>query len=473
MTMIHNVKNALVFLVLLLFVTVFQTAEAAMTVEQCTALNAATASEAQKEECKGILTQIDQQILVQQRLVEEKQAERQSLERDIDIIEAQIKKSQLGIQARSIAIRQLSEQIGQKEGIIDILTERQSKQRQSVAALLRKTEEEDDFSLIEVMLANESLSEFFSDFEDYRTINNSLKDSLQVLSGIQQDTHDQKRSLEDKQQEEAKAKQLQEAEKATIQAKESEKNQILKVTKGQEAAYQEHLAQTQRTAAQLRQALFQLAGGGGRIPFTEAVSLAKFAGAKTGISPAFILAILEQESEFGANIGQCTYDQVVQGKPTMGPGSVPVFTVMADVLGFDMKSQMVSCPISYGGTRYGWGGAMGPSQFIPSTWALYGGYVNTGNDTYVYDSNSDAIKQIMSKNAPSNPFHNQDAFVATALLMRDNGATGGTYNAEWTAAIRYYSGWNGINNPKNHFYGDQVMERKARLEAEIKTLDNG
>lgn len=441
--------------------------------DYCTRLNAATASESDKTDCKALLGEIDKQILAQQQLVEKKQNERQSLERDIDILEAQIKKSQLGIQARSLAIRQISEQIGEKEGIIEILTERQNKQKQSVSALIRKTEEIDDHSLVEVLLANKSFSEFFSDFEDYRTINNSLRESLQVLSGIKTDTAEQKQSLEEKQQEEARQKKLQEEERAAIQVKEREKNQILEVTKGEEAAYQAHLAQTQRTAAQLRAALFDLAGGGGRIPFTEAVSLAKFAGAKTGVAPAFILAILEQESEYGANIGQCTYNQLVQNKPVMGPGSVPVFTVMADVLGFDINTQAVSCPISYGGVRYGWGGAMGPSQFIPSTWALYGGYVNTGDDKYVYDSNQDAIRQLIGNNTPSSPFRNQDAFLATSLLMRDNGATSGSYKAEWTAAIRYYSGWNGINNPKNHFYGDQVMERKARLEAEIKTLDAG
>lgn len=446
---------------------------AAVTVDYCTRLNAATASESDKTDCKALLGEIDKQILAQQQLVEKKQNERQSLERDIDILEAQIKKSQLGIQARSLAIRQISEQIGEKEGIIEILTERQNKQKQSVSALIRKTEEIDDHSLVEVLLANKSFSEFFSDFEDYRTINNSLRESLQVLSGIKTDTAEQKQSLEEKQQEEARQKKLQEEERAAIQVKEREKNQILEVTKGEEAAYQAHLAQTQRTAAQLRAALFDLAGGGGRIPFTEAVSLAKFAGAKTGVAPAFILAILEQESEYGANIGQCTYNQLVQNKPVMGPGSVPVFTVMADVLGFDINTQAVSCPISYGGVRYGWGGAMGPSQFIPSTWALYGGYVNTGDDKYVYDSNQDAIRQLIGNNTPSSPFRNQDAFLATSLLMRDNGATSGSYKAEWTAAIRYYSGWNGINNPKNHFYGDQVMERKARLEAEIKTLDAG
>lgn len=465
--------GVVVFLVTLVVWGPMVATEAAVTIDFCTALNAATASDDEKKECTALLSQIDQQILVQQELVERKQTERQSLERDIDILEAQIKKSQLGIQSRSIAIRQLSEQIGDKETVLKILTERQDKQRLSVASLLRKTEEFDDSSLVELLLTKQNFSEFFADFEDYRTINNSLRESLQVLSGIKQDTHTQKQSLEDKQVEEAKQKKLQEEEKATIEEKEKEKNGILEVTKGEEAVYQAHLAQTQRTASQLRAALFQLAGGGGRIPFPEAVRLAKFASQQTGVSASFILAILEQESEFGSNIGQCTYDQMVEGKATMGPGSVPVFTVMADVLGFDIKSQMVSCPISYGGTRYGWGGAMGPSQFIPSTWALYGGYVNTGNDVYEYQAGSDAIRQLLGTNTPSNPFRNQDAFLATSLLMRDNGATTQTHEAEWTAAIRYYAGWNGINNPKNHFYGDQVMERKDRLEAEIRTLDAG
>ena len=441
---------------------------AAMTVDECSKISGATASEAVKSECKALLSQIDQQILAQQRLVEQKQAERQSLERDIGLLEAEIKKSQLGIQARSIAIRELNDQIGDKAKVVSVLDERSDRQKQYIGDLLRKTQQIDDNSLVELVLANRNFTEFFADFEDYRTINDSLRESLLVLAEIRADTLDQKRSLEEKQDEEARQKQLQEAEKANIEAKESEKSQILEVTKGQEAVYQEHLAQSQRTAAQLRAALFNLAGGGGRIPFTEAVSLAKFASSKTGVSASFILAILEQESEYGANIGQCTYDQVSNGRAAMGPGSVPVFKVMSEILGFDIKTQKVSCPLSYG-----WGGAMGPSQFIPSTWALYGGYVNDGNDKYTYVASQDSIRQLLGNDVPSSPFRNQDAFLATALLMRDNGAVAGSYNAEWTAAIRYYSGWNGVSNPRNHFYGDQVMQRKARLDAEIHTLDAG
>jgi len=419
------------------------------------------------------LQAVEKQILAQQVLLEDKQLERQSLERDVDILEAQINKAQLGIQARNYAIEQLTDQIGEKEEVIIILNERMAKQRDSIGELVRKTQEVDEFSLVELLLSNQNFSEFFSDFESYRTISDSLSESLRALETIKADTHLQVNSLEEKQEKEAELKRLQEQEKNNIEAKEDEKTQILEVTKGQEAAYQALLDEKRQTAAQLRQALFELSGGGGAIPFPDAVRMAEFASSKSGVPAALILAILEQESSYGSNIGSCVYDEVVQGKAVMHPDrDQPVFLAMADVLGFNPESQQVSCPWINGGSRIGWGGAMGPSQFIPSTWAIYGGLVNNGS-SWSYSAANDAIRVLTGGSGPSNPFNNQDAFLATALLMRDNGAAGGTYNAQWTAAIRYFAGWSGANNPVNHPYGDNVMARKSRLEQEIKILNAG
>ena len=67
---------------------------------------------------------VERQILTQSRLVEDKQMERQSLERDISIIESQVKQAHLGIQARSLAIMQLSDQIGEKEVVLSILADK-------------------------------------------------------------------------------------------------------------------------------------------------------------------------------------------------------------------------------------------------------------------------------------------------------------------------------------------------------------
>lgn len=415
------------------------------------------------------LQQVEQQILQQKNLVDGKRQERQSLERDLDIIDAEITKAQLGIQARAVVIDELSDQISNKATVITILDSRLNKQQKSLAELLRQTQSVDDFSLVEVMLSNENFSEFFSDVESFRAVKKSLNDSLVTLAEIKIDTQEQKSSLEEKQINEAELKTLQELEKEEIEAKEQQKAQILTVTRGEEAAYVELLENQQKTAAELRSQLFALLGGGGPIPFPDAVSLAQVASQRTGVSAALILAILEQESSYGSNIGQCTYQEVIYGKDVMHPDrDQPVFEAMALELGFDPNRQQVSCPWIRSGERIGWGGAMGPSQFIPSTWSVYGGMVNTGNG-WTYSQSQDAIRTLLGKSTPSSPFINQDAFLATSLLLRDNGAAG-TYNSEWTAAIRYFAGWAGVNNPINHPYGDNVMTRKARLEQEIKIL---
>jgi len=418
------------------------------------------------------LQNVERQILKQQILVEDKQLERQSLERDLNILDAQIKKAKLGIQARALAIMQLDDQIGDKEGVITELDTRLSRQRQSLGQLLRKTQEIDDYTLIEVMLGKDNLSYFFEDLESFQSIKASLNTSLDLLKEIKGDTEEQKTSLEEKQLSEAEMKQLQEQEKKNIETQEKSKSKILTVTKGEEKAYQSLLETQQKTASQIRAQLFELSGGGGAIPFPTAVDLAEFASAQTGVPSALVLAILEQESSFGSNIGSCTYDDIVQGKAVMHPDrDQPVYLVIANILGFDPRSQQISCPWIRSGTRIGWGGAMGPSQFIPSTWAMYGGIKNNGG-VWGYDKGSDSIRSLTGKTSPSNPFNNQDAFMATALLMRDNGA-GAAYKSQWTAAVRYFAGWGGASNPVNFPYGDNVMARKARLENEIKILRGG
>lgn len=417
------------------------------------------------------LQNVERQILTQQRLVEDKQQERQSLERDITIIEGEIKKAQLGIQARALAIEQLSDQIGEKEIVLDILAERLNKQQDSLADLVRKSALIEEYSLVEVMLSKQSFSEFFTDVATFESIKESLNESLAILHGIRRDTVDQKNQLENKQETEAEMKRIQEIEKQQIERKEAEKADILEVTKGEEQAYQALLDSQRKTAAQLRNALFELLGGGGGIPFPEAVRLAQYASGVTGVDAALILAILEQETNIGSNLGSCLFTDQSSSRPVMHPTrDEPVFMTIADTLGFDAYSRTVSCPLYQGGSRVGWGGAMGPSQFIPSTWAIYGGYVNTGSG-WIYDKGSDAIRRINGSSGPSNPFNNQDAFIATALLLRDNGANG-TYSSDRLAALRYYAGWGGASNPANAFYGDQVMNRKSRLAQEIQILSN-
>lgn len=425
-----------------------------------------------KARLEAALNQVEQQIVVQERLVNGKKSERQTLERDINVIEGEIKQAQLGIQARAIAISQLSDQIGDKVVVLQILEDRLKKQEQSLADLVRKSAAMDDFSLVEVMLSKKSFSEFFREVASFSAIKKSLKESMVALAGIQNDTHEQKGLLENKQESEAEMKRIQELEKKEIEQKEKQKTNILSVTKGQEAEYKKLLQAQQKTASELRNALFNLLGGGGGISLPIAVELAKYAESKTGVQAAMILAILEQETNLGSNLGSCVYNDIKIDRPVMHPDrDQPVFLAIAGILGFDARTRSVSCPLVRGGVRTGWGGAMGPSQFIPSTWAVYGGIVKSGS-TWIYSESSDAIRRINGTGAPANPFNNKDAFLATALLLRDNGATG-SYASDRTAALRYYAGWGGASNPANAFYGDGVMNRKAKFEGQIRVLSGG
>ena len=417
------------------------------------------------------LQTVERQILHQRVLVEEKKGERQSLERDLSIIDGEIKQAQLGIQARASAITQLSTQIEDKEEVIIILNERLDKQRKSLAELIRQTQSVDDFSLVEVMLSNQNFSEFFTDVESFRAVKKSLNDSLSALEEIKSDAQLQKNSLEGKQLTEAQMKIAQEKEKKSIEAQEAQKERILTVTKGEETAYKALLASQQKTAGQLKAQLFELLGGGGAIPFPEAVGYAQVAERMTGTPAALILAILEQESSYGSNIGGCTMGDVASGRDIMHPDrDKPPFLAIATEVGFNPSTQQVSCPLRRSdGTRIGWGGAMGPSQFIPSTWAIYGGFKKDSSGNYSYIKSQDAIRTLLGKSSPGNPFRNQDAFLATGLLLRDNGANG-NYSSDRTAALRYYAGWGGASRPENAFYGDGVMKRKQRLDGDIRVL---
>ncbi len=407
------------------------------------------------------LQNVERQILTQQRLVEDKQTERQSLERDVAIIDGQIKQAQLGIQARSISIVQLSFQIDEKAEMLGILEEKQRKQKQSLADLVRKSASIDDFTLVEVMLSKRNFSDFFEDVATYQSLKESLNESLLILGSIKDDTFTQKYQLESKQEIEAKMKLAQEQEKKVIVKRENEKKEILTVTKGEEKAYQELLKSQQKIANELRSALFRLRGvDGGGIPFNDALSYAKQASAVTGVRAAFILGILRQESNLGVNIGQCLLVNSVngdgKGKNTGTPfpemikpdRDVAPFISLMNRLGRDPYSTPISC--SQPG---GYGGGMGPTQFIPSTWVGYEGRIASAFGVSVGD--------------PWNPQH---AIMATALYLQDLGAGMGGYAAEREAAGRYYAG--GGWETRGLGYASSVLGHAEAYQTDIDFLEN-
>jgi peptidoglycan hydrolase CwlO-like protein len=389
------------------------------------------------------LAELEAQIDAQRELLETKQRERVSLERDVAILDAKIEKAKLSIRARDISIQKLSSEIGEKEGVISALDEKIAREKESLAQLIRKTNEVDSYSLVEIMLGNKNLSEFFVDLDAFVTIKGALNESFVVIERTKSTTQSEKNSLEEKRAEQMELRTIQELEKRRIEEQEREKHRILEISRGVEKIYQELLKEKEKSAAAIRSELFTLRGSAA-IPFGKALEYAKIASRKTGVRPAFLLGVIAEESNLGENVG--TGNWRTDMHPTRDR---PIFKDITSKLGLDPDLMPVSKK-----PWYGWGGAMGPAQFIPSTWILY-------------------EKKIakLTKHNPPNPWDPFDALMAAAILLADNGAARGGYANERLAALRYFAGWKNAEKRAYAFYGDDVMELAAKYQRQIDILE--
>lgn len=389
------------------------------------------------------LSKLEGEIQIQQQILDTKKRESQTLERDIAIFDADMKKSELNIKAREIAISKLSEDIKGKEVKIVSLDEKISKEKRSLAQLIRKRDEIDSFSIVEVILSNQNLSDFFEDVDMFSSIERALSDSFSQIEQTKNVTNIQKESLIDKRQQEIELKEIQLLEKKKIESQKAEKKQILDISKGQEAIYQRILKDKQKTAVQIRSELFTLRGSTA-ISFEKAYEYATLAGKKTGVRPALILGVIAEESNLGQNVGTGNWETDMH--PTRDR---PVFEQICERLGFNPDTMPVSKK-----PWYGWGGAMGPAQFIPSTWVLY----------------EDRISRLTG-HTPPNPWDPFDAFVASGMLLSDNGASKGTRAAERLSALRYFAGWTNATKSAYSFYGDEVMDLADMYQKQIDILN--
>ncbi len=398
------------------------------------------------------LQDLEAQIAQQQKILDVAQTQEVSLSRDISILNAQIKQAQLAIQARTLVIQQLTANIQQKQNKIFGLNSQYNAELESLAGIMRQKDQLDTSSLVVVALSSGSLSEFFADLATFNQINAQLQKSFMQITHTRNETEEEKSDLESQLEEETQLRQVQQLQQAQIAAQQAQKQKILTETKGQEKAYKALIAANQKSAAQIRTALFQLTGSAA-IPFSKALEYANEASKETGIRPAFLLGIIAEESNLGENVGTGTWTVDMKA-----PRDTVPFRAITASLGLNPDTMPVSKK-----PWYGYGGAMGPAQFIPSTWAMYAGYV--GSD-YTYDASKDRVGK-RTGNQPPNPWAPEDAFMAAAVYLTDNGAAAQTTASEFRAAMCYLAGCGNVNNASLKFYGNEVAALAKKYQCQI------
>lgn len=402
------------------------------------------------------LEQLQREIAAKEQELSSQKKNSASLGRDVSVLRSQIDKARLQIQSKQKMIASLGGQINQKQQKITELANKKKRGENTLAQILRKKYQIGSVTLPELFLADVTVSEYFLDSDVISSMNKSLQSSFQLIRTATTETNKEKQDLAKKQEAEADVKYALEQDKKQVEVKESEKNKLLADSKDKEKSYEQIIKDRKARADKIRAELFRFAGGSTKaIPFGTALEYARDAEKRTGTPAAFVLAILTQESALGANVGQCFISSANDGTGTNRSGTktftnvmsprrdIPPFLEITAGLGMDPYKTAISCPIA--GVA-GWGGAMGPAQFIPSTWKLF-------------------AKKVAGITGTSNPWDARDAITASSLYLSELGAGGG-YSGQIRAACKYYG-----SGGSSCSYGTQVMGRVSKIQANIDVLD--
>jgi len=416
-------------------------------------LHATSAFSAVEDEIASRQQQIEelqQQIEEYQKQAETNRSQARTLETEISGLNAQIRQIELTIRSLELAIKQTSYEITDTESKIADAEDKISKHKEAIGQFLKITYENDQKTLMEILLSNDDLSDFFTVVNNLRVNQDKLQNIIEEMKKLKSDLEIEQESLENKRSEFERLQGLEAIEKRSLDQNKNNKNKILKDTKGQEKKFQELVVKSQKDVEALRSQITYLAQNG--VSAEEAVKYGQLAAIATGIRPAFLIAVLEVESGLGRNVGRCNRAEDPPEKhwqKVMHTRDQQPFRDITGRLSLNTDTIPVSCPQFVNGRRYGWGGAMGAAQFIPSTWLSY----------------EEEVSRILGR--PANPWNIEDAFMAAAVKLARGGAGAKTRVAEVAASKAYYSGNSRCSTAPCNSYANAIQRKAGDIEKNL------
>ncbi len=426
------------------------------------------------DKCKELLKKcgeyLDEELDQIEKDLKKTEKEKKSLQNEIYTLRNKIKNLDYQIYQGNVMIKDLGLQIGDTQSSIDKISFKIEDSKGQLVNILRAVYEEDQKSSIEILLEG-NLSDFFDNLVYLENLDSKLQETLENTKDLKSYLGEQKEEMGEEKEDLENLIKIQGLQKQGQAEVKKEQEYFLKLTEAEYQKYLKEKTETEKTAAEIRARIFELIGVPKAPTFGEAYEIAKHVSEITGVRPAFLLAVITQESNLGKNVGQCYLKNKKTGEgiyiktgnkayKTMSPSNIPYFLEIIEDLNKDRDlardpfETPVSCAMSYG-----WGGAMGPAQFMPKTWGKYG--------------YGERVEEITGK--ASDPWNIKDAFLASALYLSDYGAVKQTYNGEFNAALSYFAGpsWykSYYKEVYKRDYGYPVMRIVEGYEKDIKKLE--
>jgi len=179
-----------------------------------------------------------------------KQNDRINLNNQLEILENHIAKAQLDIEEVNLEVNKTNLEIKKIEIDSNNLDQKIESQKKHISNLLRLVYKQDQISALEMLLLNNSLSEFLSQAKYLEDTNEEIGNSVEDLKKDKERLEKNKISLEDKQKELISLKKQLENKKNNLLYEQENKSYILAQTKASEKEYQNLLYQAKREQEQ-------------------------------------------------------------------------------------------------------------------------------------------------------------------------------------------------------------------------------
>lgn len=401
------------------------------------------------------IQQIQQQIDDYQRQIDTVHSQALTLQGELKRLNAQINQITLELRSLALSISNTNAQISVTSAQIADAEQKIGKDELVLAQYLRVLYQTDQESLVYILLKNNTLSDFFNDLNSVKTNQEDLQSAIVTIKDLKSSLEAKRQDLENQKADLEQQQVLVAIDKKSLDQAKAQQSKLLKDTQGQESKFQQLVKQGKQNIAALRQEITYLEQNG--ISVEDAVKYGNLAAIATGIRPAFLLAELNLESGLGQNVGKCLITDTTSGASrNVATGAVssrginptrdlPLFLQITQQLGRDPLQTRLSC-----WPGYGWGGAMGPAQFIPSTWMGYAAQVAS----------------IVGRTL-ADPWNIEDAFTAAAIKFAKDGATSKTPAGEIAASKAYFCGNPRSNNSKCVNYANAVQRLAAQIDQNL------
>ena len=420
-----------------------------------------------QDELKQLLAELEAKRIEQERDLSITQADREKFQHKVRSIQRRI--SQLRTQERQALnkVQVLTSEIKETETSINKTILEIKELREKLGGNLRVIHRETERSTVDIFLGEENISDFFDNSLKLKILSTSTRELLGDITVLKVNLENEKDSLDGKRGETRKIAKTRAQQAVQEEKIRKEQEGLLRETQAKEVEQKQEISELEKQIAEIRARAFPITGVSDdikKLTFGQAYDIAKWVQGLTGIRPAFLLSILQQESNIlvRKNVGRCNIVDETSGRskhirtgqifargiavpPLARRNDLSALFKITNELGKDTFTTPISCPIP----GVGWGGAMGPAQFIPTTWLGV----------------RDEVKTLIGR--PANPWIIDDAFLASGVYLRRHG--GAYKHNEFTAAMRYYSGGDWTIDDEQ-LYGIPVMARTKRFQRDIDLL---